>query len=120
MDLSAHDKVRPPRDRRWKVRAAVVGFLLAVLATISCYDLPDAARSRHLMHVHRGKATECRRLERLARSAGRVEEAQILNRSAENFDWFAEAYHRQSAQNRLSVVQLLRRADLRASARRIR
>ena len=93
--------------RRWKVRIGIGCFLMAVAATIPWYELPDARRYRELVQVHETKAAECHRLERLARAAGRGAEAEILGRSARNFDWFAAAYRIRLAQNRLNLIEFL-------------
>ncbi len=93
--------------RRWKVGIGIGCFLIAVSATVPWYETPDAQRFRRLVEVHGSKAVECRRLEQRARAAGRAEDAQILARSARNFEWFSEAYRIRLAQNRLTWLTLL-------------
>ena len=107
MSLLRNGVARPPGARRWKTWVGVGCFVVAVSATVPLYETSHAERFRRLMRVHEAKAAECRRLERGARSAGRDAEAQLLARSARNFEWFAQVYRVQLARHRLTWLTLI-------------
>ncbi len=108
MNQELTSKPGPLGVHRWKVGVAVICLLLAISGTISWLETPESMRCHRLSEIHRVKADECRRLEQVARTADRVEEAQQLARSSKNFGWFAEAYRGRAARTRSTWVNWIR------------
>ena len=89
-------RFRPIRRGRTRNRVALVGFFFVTLAFSVWFGPSDSERFRQLAELHQAKATECHRLERIARESGRAEVSQSLARSASNHEWFSRTYRDRS------------------------
>ena len=104
MNSAEKVKPRPRLAQRWKVGALVVIHAVAFSATI---PFIETGQARELAEVHITKASQCRQFEKQARASGQTIEADRLDRSARNHDWFADTYRTRADQARLTWLTWL-------------